>query len=121
MCVASYLAKHGHKPAVLSRSVLQHWHSRLNQELFKGKLRKIKLQYGPSSDVFDVPVWGYYHSEDGMATIHIDEIVNTKRRFINTLAHEMVHQYQDMLHLPVNHGAYFKRQQGRLAKHGLEI
>lgn len=71
--------------------------------------------------MFDVPVWGYYHSEDGMATIHIDEIVNTKRRFINTLAHEMVHQYQDMLHLPVNHGAYFKRQQGRLAKHGLEI
>lgn len=72
--------------------------------------------------MFDVPVWGYYHNDyAGDSYIHIDYSVDTKALFINTLAHEMVHQLQHERGLGINHGRFFKQQIKRLRKHGLEI
>ena len=100
---------------------MRYWHNQLNVLLFKGALRKVKLTYGDSTDVVDVPVDGYYLPDHYGPRLHIDARCLTKGRFLNTLAHEMVHQYQHELGLPLTHGAFFKEQAKRLAKHGLLI
>ena len=81
----------------------------------------MRLTYGDSSEVVDSPVEGYYLPDAYEPRLHIDARCNTRRRVINTLAHEMVHQLQHELGVPLTHGKLFKAQAKRLAKHGLTI
>lgn len=79
------------------------------------------LTFGDSTDIVDCPVEGYYLADPYEPRIHIDARCTIRRRVINTLAHEMVHQYQHELGVPLTHGKFFKAQAKRLAKHGIII
>ena len=115
-----HLRRSGHKPVALSPYLLRFWHNRLNYLLFSGRLKWVHLTHGPSPEI-DFPVDGCYWPDPYVPRLHIDERCLTKGRFLNTLAHEMVHQYQHEHKLPLTHGRFFKAEAKRLAKHGLTI
>lgn len=87
--------------------------------MFGGKLKKVELSYGDSTDTFPEPVWGYYMPSEQAGRIHIDGGVRTKQLLLHTLAHEMVHQAQHERNLPLTHGWVFKAYATRFAKYNL--
>lgn len=89
--------------------------------LFAGKLKRVSITYGCSKDDLDDPVYGFYDSDPYEARIHIDKRCRTKRAILDTLAHEMVHQYQHEAGLPLTHGRTFKAYAKKAAKHGLTL
>lgn len=103
----------------LSIPLLTYWHNRLNRELFKGALRRISVLHGLTHPAIAEPVYGYYQPDDQLPYINIDARVTTRAMLLNTLTHEMVHQYQDESGLPLTHGKVFQRHAKRMAKHGI--
>jgi hypothetical protein len=112
-----HLAKHGHKPLALSLPLLRYWHSRLNYLLFRGKLGRINITYGDSPG----EVCGLYYPDQYEPRIHIDTRCHTRQAILDTLAHEMVHQHQHKLGVPLTHGRLFKAFAKKAAKHGLTL
>lgn len=79
----------------------------LNVACFGGMLKEPWLTYGPS-DCPD-PVCGlYYPPALGGPRIHIDSRCTTLESVMTTMAHEMVHQLQEVEAKPTNHGNYFR-------------
>lgn len=65
------------------------------------------------------PVMGFYDYDNDEPRLHIDKRCKTKQQVLDTLAHEMIHQLQHVLGLPVNHGRFFNTQAKRLRRYGL--
>ena len=108
-------------PVALSPTLLRYWYGRVNRELFAGKLPKVLLQYGDGTERMGFTVYGYFAPDEQHPVIHIDSRVVTRGMLISTLAHEMVHYYQHLHGLPLNHGRFFKSQAKRLLKHGITL
>lgn len=117
LTLSSHLAKHGHKRLGLSLPLLRYWHSRLNTLLFGGKLGRINITYGDSP----YEVYGLYYPDPYGARIHIDSRCRVRQAILDTLAHEMVHQYQHEHGLPLTHGRLFKAFAKKAAKHCLTL
>ena len=88
--------------------------------LFGSKLKRVRLTFGETT-IYDYPVWGYFMPDEQSGTIHLDSRIKDKGMLINTLAHEMVHQMQHELGLPLTHGSYFKKQAARIHKFGVTL
>lgn len=75
----------------------------LNEVCFGGLLEVPTFTSGSCEypDVFGV----YYPDQE---RIHIDERCDTFTMFLSTMAHEMIHQWQDQNSKPVNHGNQFR-------------
>jgi len=117
--VGNHLAKHGHMRVDLSPSLLSYWHGRLNSECFGRKLGRVMLTAGKTGDDMPFPVMGFYDADNYEPRLHVDSRCKTKQAVIDTLAHEMIHQLQHKLGLPLTHGKFFKAQAKRLLKHGI--
>ncbi|MGH7653329.1 MAG: SprT-like domain-containing protein [Gemmatimonadaceae bacterium] len=90
---------------------LQHWHARLNTERFGGALSTItvRVSRGMRSRL------GHYAPAQRGAPPEIAiSYCHVKRhgfeQALETLLHEMVHQWQDESKLPLGHGADFRRK-----------
>jgi hypothetical protein len=75
----------------------------LNEVCFGGLLDEPKFTSGSCEyeNVFGV----YYPDQE---RIHIDDLCTSYTMFISTMAHEMIHQWQDQNDKPVNHGNQFR-------------
>lgn len=111
-----YLLRTGYQSVDPSLTLLRYWHGRLNRLLFQGKLGKCKLTYGESEEK---NVDGLFY-EDG-PHIHIDARIKTRKALIDTLAHEMIHQFQHQQRKPTTHNAMFKRMAKRFIKYGIDV
>ena len=97
-------------------------HAEMNRRLFNGSLRELKPfvsrqmrsrlgHYAPAPK-------GVAGMVEGIGAVGVGEIAISRRhirrdgwkRALDTLLHEMVHQWQDENSLPVNHGPDFRRK-----------
>lgn len=112
--IRRYLARRGNDPVVVTTALMRRWHTRLNKAVFDGLLRKCTLSFGDSrcSRVeglcFALPCF--------MVHIHVDEKVDTIRRLVDVMAHEMIHQEQHQANLPMAHKTYFKARKRDIDK-----
>ena len=90
---------------------LQEWHRRLNAERFDGALRPIAVRV---SRRMRSRLGHYAPAQRGApAEIAISQRHVKRHGFeqgLQTLLHEMVHQWQDETKLPLGHGADFRRK-----------
>jgi len=90
---------------------LQEWHRRLNAERFDGKLATIAVRV---SRRMRSRLGHYAPAQRGSpAEIAISHRHVKRHGFaqaLQTLLHEMVHQWQDESRLPLSHGADFRRK-----------
>ena len=73
----------------------------INQVLFDGMLDLTELKIYVRTSTHRQGWLGYYLS--GKIRIYAKDHKNSYTAMINTLAHELVHFYQDMLECPTNH------------------
>ena len=100
-----------HPDDALMAAKLRRWHGRLNGERFGGALREVEVRV---SRRMRSRLGHYSPARDGAPA----EIAMSRRHVrrqgfasaVETLLHEMVHQWQDECALPVDHGAEFKRK-----------
>lgn len=59
-------------------------------------------------------VFGVYYPDQ--ERIHIDDRCNTVSLFMSTMAHEMIHQWQDQTDKPVNHGNQFRSMAAKIKR-----
>jgi hypothetical protein len=101
-----------HPDDVRLAETLTDWHARLNQERFGGALRPLVVRvsrrmrarlghYTPATGAGDSP-------EIAISRRHLRR--HGWKEALDTLVHEMVHQWQDERGLPIDHGATFRRK-----------
>jgi hypothetical protein len=94
---------------------LVEWHARLNGERFGGALREVPVRV---SRRMRSRLGHYSPARDGAgAEIAISRRHVRRHGFssaVQTLLHEMVHQWQDENSLPVDHGLEFRRKAGEV-------
>lgn len=89
----------GHR--MLTLRYLRHWHTRLNNLVFEGKLQKPSIVIEPCG-----PDAAGYAENTSPCTIYIDPGLSLREARI-ILLHEMVHQWQYQNGLQGNHGRSF--------------
>jgi hypothetical protein len=88
--------------------------------MFGGKLPRINITVTDIT-IFDGPVYGAYVPGEP-SVIMLDNRITTRGMLIRTLAHEMVHQYQEVLGFKVlTHGKFFNKYVAKFAKYGIDI
>jgi hypothetical protein len=88
---------------------LQLWHARLNTERFDGKLATIAVRVSRrmrSRLGHYAPAQRGSPAEIAISTSHVKR--HGFEQALQTLLHEMVHQWQDETKLPLGHGADFR-------------
>jgi len=94
-----------------SAARLTEWHARFNAEHFGGSLRPVQVRVSRRMRVR----LGHYMAATGAESPEIAISRRHLRRHgwdeaLQTLLHEMVHQWQDEQGVPLNHGATFRRK-----------
>jgi len=86
---------------------------KLNTDIFKGKLPKIKLRIGRLHGS-----WGTCTSDikKNICEIQLNNRFKNKQFFVTVLAHEMVHAYQHFYESDINHGYSFHKWRPTFAK-----
>jgi hypothetical protein len=90
---------------------LHEWHSRLNDRLFGGKLSAIDVRVSRrmrSRLGHYAPAQRGGPAEIAISRSHIQR--HGLEQAVQTLLHEMVHQWQDESGLPLSHDAHFRRK-----------
>jgi hypothetical protein len=90
---------------------LQEWHRRLNVERFDGELRSIAVRVSRrmrSRLGHYAPAQRGAPAEIAVSTRHVKR--HGFEQALQTLLHEMVHQWQDEARLPLGHGSEFRRK-----------
>ena len=90
---------------------LQEWHRRLNAERFDGKLATIAVRVSRrmrSRLGHYAPAQRGAPAEIAVSTRHVKR--HGFEQALQTLLHEMVHQWQDEARLPLGHGSEFRRK-----------
>lgn len=88
------------------------WFSVINDEIFDNKL--VPVNYS----IYSLRgIWGYY--ENGVVSLNL--WYPSKNVFLNILAHELIHAYQDQHGQPINHGKTFWAWRQRFSKNGLSL
>lgn len=83
----------------------------LNDTCFGSLLEEPVFTNGAAE--FSDPVFGVYYPVglyhgNAKPVIHIDQRCTTVSMLLSTMAHEMIHQWQDVNNKPVNHGNQFR-------------
>ena len=103
--------RHTHRDDAPIASALLQWHARLNAERFGGALREIPVRV---SRRMRSRLGHYAPAQRGakpeIAISHRHVRRHGLAQAVETLLHEMVHQWQDENGLPLNHGAAFRRK-----------
>jgi hypothetical protein len=85
------------------------WFTILNEQIFGNKLRRVKkFQIKPDDERH--AYYAYYdkkHKKYGKTRIVMDNKFSSKKRFVEILAHEMIHHFQAEYDEPVGHGPTF--------------
>lgn len=102
-----------HETITPSAHLVRYWWHRFNRELFKGRLLHPVVQVHTEAESAlscGGNTWGWYWPNEsaGEGQVSIWATPQTRRHFLATMIHEMVHQEQHMLGLPLVHGRYFK-------------
>ena len=88
------------------------WFSIINDEIFDNKLSPVSFSiYGLKG------IWGYYDS--GVVSLNVQ--YPSKNLFLNILAHELIHAYQDQQGLSINHGKSFWGWRKKFFRNGLSL
>lgn len=107
--VGTHLKRYGELLIVPSIAKLRYWHRQINEEFFQGVLSTPKFKLDKDYD-------GYGCWFNNELTIN-SRICNKRHLLITTLAHEMVHQYQDETGHTPDHGHAFQVKASNIAKH----
>lgn len=108
--IDKYVDKRGHEPLpTVTPRMLRYWWGRLNRECFNGELKLPQLFFGPIPAEFGETMGLTWPLESGISRIHLGPLNDTRKSFLATLAHEMVHQWQHQNGLPLKHGHTFTR------------
>ncbi len=88
---------------------LQDFHVHINWLCFDGLLPSCPIAVGKSKYSKGKLYGEYYPNGYGVGLILIDptcaaSVLDMHR----TMAHEMIHQWQDLFHMPINHGYMFQ-------------
>ena len=86
--------------------------------MFGGRLHTVNLVNGEIT-FFDFAAYGAYVPSEDAPSIHVSSIIKTRKLLLETLAHEMVHQWQHQHKLPLTHGPLFKRYAAKFLKYGM--
>lgn len=106
--IAEHVAKHFGSPVRPTRRMVLYWWKRMNSELFGGMLLPPQIRIHNCKWQGDVcglcwPLAG------GRVIIDINPRFNkSKGELLSTLAHEMIHQWQNQHGEPLTHGPTFK-------------
>jgi hypothetical protein len=65
--------------------------------------------------------WGYCIEEDGEIILGVTDKFPSKKAFEDTLCHEMIHLYQIISDLKVDHGKVFKSFEKRANRLGFDV
>jgi len=98
--------RHTHRDDAPIAAALLQWHARLNAERFGGALREIPVRVSRR-------MRGHYAraqrgAKPEIAISHWHLRRHGLAQAVETLLHEMVHQWQDESGLPLDHGAAFR-------------
>lgn len=88
----------------------------INRTVFGNELKM------PSFRLVKADYWGMCvgdQEDSGKVTIYLTKRFLSKRLFVFTLAHEMVHQWEWLHHENMTHGPKFFQWRGELAKYGI--
>jgi len=102
---------------------MMQWFNVINQQIFGSKLALInKFQIKENSELH--AYYGYYnksHENHGKTRIVMDNKFSNKKRFVEILAHEMVHHFQAQYDEPVGHGPTFTAWSDNFKLKGLNL
>lgn len=103
---------------MLTRRYVQYWHTRFNNLLFGGKLRRLPITL---RDLTYCQAEALYWP-DPDHHIELCLTLSDNRAIRAALLHEMVHQWQDENRLPIDHGPAFEQWRTEcFARTGLTI
>lgn len=89
------------------RLLTREW-ARINRTCFDNLLPACPIHVGPSIYTKERIYGEYYPNGYGLGLILIcPEVADTEERMLNTLAHEMIHQWQDVAGLRLDHRGLF--------------
>ena len=100
------------------------WFRILNRELFNSELKTI-----PEIDIrVRRGTHAYFTCEDDTMNptyiypkLHINKYYDSKKNFVEVLAHEMIHYHQVVYKNPLGHGPNFHEWTGKFSKKGLRL
>lgn len=100
----THVRKYGKKDFDLTYHKMSYWFGVINQAAFRNSLPV------PYFRIKRMPrVWGMcILNRDATYTIEINSTIKSRDLFISTLAHEMVHIWQQQTHKSMNHTGTFK-------------
>lgn len=105
-----YVTRKGHEPLPpVTGRMLRYWWGRINREVFGGELHQCQLAFGAIPEEFGECMGLTYPLEAGLVRILLGPLNDTRKAFLATLAHEMVHQHQHQSGLKLDHGRTFTR------------
>lgn len=102
---------------------IEEWFSILNQQIFGNKLdpiRKFQVKHDDELHAY----YGYYkksHKKYGKTRIVMDNKFSSKKKFVEILAHEMIHHFQAQYDEPVGHGPTFEAWRDNFKLKGLNL
>jgi hypothetical protein len=88
---------------------MKEWFNILNEQIFGNKLvpvKKLQIKHDDGLHAY----YGYYdkkHKKHGKTRIVMDNKFSSKKKFVEILAHEMIHHFQAQYDEPVGHGPTF--------------
>lgn len=93
----------------VTEALMHQWHRELNRDVFEYTLPDTTFVYGKSKTVRKFKALAeYIPDEHGKGTILIDSTQVTDERLAKAcLLHEMIHQWQDLCGLRLDHRAVF--------------
>lgn len=101
----------------MDEGLLSQWHDELNAACFEGVLARPSFYIGliRGADAPDFEYDGCYYADSiGRGTIFINPDTEADPKAI--LAHEMIHQWQDLCGLRLDHRAVFKAWAQRITE-----
>ena len=99
------------------------WFNILNEQIFGNKLCKVK-KFQIKHDAGRHAYYAYYdknHKNYGKTRIVMDNKFRSKKKFVEILAHEMIHHFQVEYDEPVGHGPTFTAWRDNFKVKGLNL
>lgn len=99
------------------------WFDILNEQIFGNKLEPVKkFQIKHTDELY--AYYGYFekgHKKHGKNRIVMNKKFSSKKKFVEILAHEMIHHFQAQYDEPVDHGDTFDAWSDNFKLKGLNL
>ena len=100
---------------------IEEWFVILNRHIFENQLKRFDRVYIRTYNEFHALYQGWEEDGKTMTQLEMCKYWENKKVFVEILAHEMIHLYQDQHNEPVDHGPTFRRWRERFIKNGLKF